>query len=56
MDNNATQKQIAFLKILIDRAGYDENDYDFGSMTREEASETIDELKDELGYLDDDED
>jgi hypothetical protein len=54
--NKATLNQISYIKILADKAGYSEDDYDFDNMSFSEASDTIDDLKDELGYLDDNDD
>lgn len=51
--NKATLDQITYIKILADKAGYSEDDYDFDNMTFNEASDIIDDLKDELGYSDD---
>jgi len=44
-----TKAQIDYAKDLMEKLGYDEEDYDFDRMTRAEVSELIDELKEEWG-------
>ncbi len=45
----ATPKMIDYAETLIEKCGYDLNDYDLGNMSFEEVSVLIDELKEELG-------
>ena len=40
----ATAKQIEFIKSLCAQTGYDPDEYNFATMTKEEASEIISEL------------
>ena len=42
-----TAEQISYAKLLLQRLGYDLNDYDFDEMDREEVSDLISELKEE---------
>ena len=44
-----TLAQRTYVVDLMEKLGYDPNEYDFASMTREEMSELIAELKDEWG-------
>ena len=43
----ATQMQIKYATDLLRKLGYDVDDYDFDSMTAQEVSDLIDELKQE---------
>ena len=43
----ATAKQIEFIKSLCARTGYDPDNYNFATMTKNEASEIISEMKKE---------
>ncbi|WP_276725263.1 hypothetical protein [Selenomonas noxia] len=43
-----TSEQIQRLKALMDELGYDFEDYPIESMSREDAAELIDEMRDEL--------
>lgn len=43
-----TSAQIDYATDLIEKLGYDIDDYDFDAMTSADASELIQELKDEL--------
>jgi hypothetical protein len=45
-----TEKMIDYAKDLIEKCGYDQDDYDFDNMTFEECSDLIDDLKIELGW------
>jgi len=46
-DKMATQAQIQYATDLLDKLGYDVEEYDLNSMTKDEISELIRELKDE---------
>ena len=50
---SATYKMIAFAEDLIQRCGYDLQDYDLENMSFEEVSKLIDQLKEELGMDED---
>lgn len=41
---NASFKQIEFIKSLCAKTGYDSDNYNFATMTKEEASEIINEM------------
>lgn len=41
---NATAKQIEFIKSLCAKTGYDPDEYNFATMTKEQASEIISEM------------
>ena len=45
---SATPAQINYIKILCEKTGYDSDEYNFATMTRQEASEIIDEMKKEV--------
>jgi hypothetical protein len=47
----ATGEQIQYIKDLIELTNGDEDDYDFDTLTISEASEVIDELKDETVFM-----
>ena len=40
----ASPRQIAFIKDLCRKTGYDSDEYNFATMTKEQASEIITEL------------
>ena len=40
----ATPKQIDFIKTLCEKTGYDPDEYNFATMTKDEASEIIREM------------
>lgn len=44
-----TAAQIKYAKDLLKKLGYDLDNYDFDTMTKEEISELITELKNEWG-------
>ena len=48
----ATQRQIEYATDMIEELGYDINDYDLNSMTKQAISELINDLKEEMndGY------
>ena len=41
---NATAKQIDYIKSLCQQTGYDPDEYNFATMTKDEASEIISEM------------
>ena len=45
---NVTPKQIEFIKSLCAQTGYDPDEYNFATMTKDEASEIISELLKEV--------
>jgi hypothetical protein len=47
----ATLTQIQYIKDLIEIVNGSEEDYDFKTLTMSEASDIIDELKDEADFL-----
>ncbi|WP_302815508.1 hypothetical protein [Selenomonas flueggei] len=44
----ATKAQILYVKALLRELGYDTQDYPLSEMSKQEVSELIDDLKDEL--------
>lgn len=44
----ATNAQIAYAQALLRELGYDLDDYPLSEMSKQEVSELIDDLKDEL--------
>lgn len=47
MTDRPTKKQIDYAADLLDKLGYDKEEYDIENMSRAELSEQISELKDE---------
>ncbi len=47
MLDRPTRKQIEYAADLLDKLGYDKEEYGLENMTREELSELISELQDE---------
>ena len=45
---NATPKEIEFIKSLCAKTGYDPDNYNFATMTKDEVSEIISELLKEV--------
>jgi len=45
---DATPKQIEFIKSLCAKTGYDPDNYNFATMTKNEASEIISEMLKEV--------
>ena len=45
---NATSAQIDFIKSLCQQTGYDPDEYNFATMTQEDASEIIGEMLKEV--------
>lgn len=48
MEQYATYKQVNYIKELLERLGRDPDNYNLVGLTKEEASEMIDDLKREL--------
>ncbi len=46
----ATPAMIDYAEVLIEKCGFDINDYELDGMTYQDVSDLIDELKAELGW------